>query len=74
MTPTQYKILKIIDVLNKTNPVGPTHQEIAKVAGNASRQSATGVINRLQDMGYVARKALDRRNVILTKKGKALLK
>ena len=74
MTPTQYKVLEIIDVLTKTKKFSPTHQEVANVAGYGCRQTASNLIDKLVKQGYLTKTILDSRNIFITKKGRKILK
>lgn len=74
MTKIQYQILEIIDLLTKTKRYAPTHQEIAIVAGYKCRQTASGIIDKLVEQGYLTKTIQDRRNIFLTSKGRKILK
>lgn len=71
---TKYDILLAIDNHWKTNPRGPTVNELRKEVGLGGRSSVQFHINDLREMGLVESLPQRARSVRLTLMGKKLLK
>ena len=73
ITKRQRQALKFISDFVKENRINPTHQEIADEMEYINRQSATNIIDALCRKEYLAKTMMDRRNVVITNKGRELL-
>ena len=72
-TKRQIQTLEFINDFIKENKISPTQQEIADEIGYINRQSASGIIDALCRKEYLAKTMMDRRNVVITNKGRELL-
>ena len=74
MTPKQKITLRSINDFIRENKYSPTNQEVANAIGYKDRQSATDIINRLCRNGYVAKMMTPLRNIVVTSKGRSMLR
>lgn len=72
-TKRQIQVLEFINDFIKENKISPTQQEIADEIGYINRQSASDIIDALCVKEYLAKTMVNKRNIAITQKGRAML-